>query len=102
MTRLEAYAYERIEELETEVEQIKESLQDLQQTLEKIMSFAKDEQFRRKVGWSEESELLTADEWERLRNYHDMRAKVAKDKSSEQWLKEHNCSEEKEKLKEKE
>ena len=102
MTRLEACAYERIEELEIEVEQLKESSKFLHQILEKIMSCAKDEQFRRKVGWDEESKLLTADEWEKLRNYHNMRAKVANDKSSEQWLKEHNCSEEKAKLKEKE
>ena len=94
MTRLEACAYERIDDLEIEVEQLKESQKSMREILEKIMEFAKDEQFKRKVGWEKETELLTMAEWEKIRNYHNMRAKVAGDKSSEQWLKEHKCEEE--------
>ena len=97
MTHLEAYAYDRIEELERKMDLLREGLEELNIKLRIITDSIKDEQTRRKWGVSDEdTKLLTAEEWERKRNYHEYRSIVGKSKSSEQWLKEHNCSEDKE------
>lgn len=91
MTHLEACAYERIEELEREVEQLKIALDEMNKTFIKITDVIEDEQVRRKWGVSKEpEELRTLSEWERLKDYHIYRAKAWGCKSSEQWLKDHD------------
>jgi len=98
MTHLEAYAYDRIEELERKMDLLREGLEELNIKLRIITDSIKDEQTRRKWGVSsEDAKLLTAKEWEQERRYHEYRSIVGKSKSSELWLKEHNCSEELEK-----
>lgn len=95
MTQLEACAYERIQELERKMDLLRDGLEELNIKLRIITDSIKDEQTRRKWGVSDEAtKLLTAEEWEKEREYHCFRAKVGKSKSSEQWLKEHHCSEE--------
>ena len=95
MTQLEACAYDRIQELERKMDLLRDGLEELNIKLRIITDNIKDEQTRRKWGVSDEAtKLLTAEEWEKERKYHWFRAKVGKSKSSEQWLKEHHCSEE--------
>lgn len=90
MTQSEVFMYERIEELERKTTMIKEAFNDLYSLFNKIIDSIEDEQVRRKWGVSTEpEELRTMSEWERLRKYHEYRARVGKSKSSEQWLKEH-------------
>ena len=95
MTQLEACAYERIQELERKMDLLRDGLEELNIKLRIITDSIKDEQTRRKWGVSDKAtKLLTAEEWEKERKYHWFRANVGKSKSSEQWLKEHHCSEE--------